>query len=155
MKSLSIFTISVFLIVSQQAFSQIAPGEKKNLSNAEKFELKSGLLLKKEYKSLGMVGACEIKVSKLEDLITKEKTSGVRFEYINHSSVGNSTKIAVIDPDEVKSLLKSFEIIQLQILPQTVEDYTEVSFKSRSGFEAGCFWSTDKKDWSIYLQIEK
>jgi len=30
---------------------------------------------------------------------------------------------------------------------------TEVSFKSRSGFEAGCF--TSKGAWSCYLKLEK
>jgi len=29
----------------------------------------------------------------------------------------------------------------------------QVSFKSRGGFEAGCFWS--KASWSTYLKLEK
>ena len=49
--------------------------------------------------------------------------------------------------------MKSIKIIQEKIFPSTPGNYTEVSFRSRSGFDAGCY---SKKDgWSAYMKLEK
>ena len=79
--------------------------------------------------------------------------SAVRFEYEVASSYSSDTKIAVIDADELEGLLKSIKIMMDSVVNTFPQIYTEVSFKSRGGFEAGCFYSKEK--WSTYLKLEK
>jgi len=43
--------------------------------------------------------------------------------------------------------------MQDKVMLTVPTDYTEVSFRSRGGFEAGCFVS--KGTWSSYLKLEK
>jgi len=50
-------------------------------------------------------------------------------------------------------LIKSLKIIQDKILPTTASNYTEVNFRSRSGFSAGCF--SKKDSWSAYMKLER
>ena len=72
----------------------------------------------------------------------------------NHFKTGTiNTKDAVIVADEVNGLIKSIKSIQQRMFPSTATNYIEVSFKSRGGFDAGCFWS--KGSWSTYLKLEK
>jgi len=136
---------------SQQGNSKI---DKSNeISNVEKFSLKSGVLIQKEFVDIGSVKGCKIQIANFTDLISGEKTNGVKFEYEASSSYTSDTKLALLDSDELDGLIKSITIIQEKILPNLPENYTEVSYKSRGGFEAGCYKS--RKDWSAYLKLEK
>jgi hypothetical protein len=69
---------------------------------------------------------------------------GVRFTKIVRSSYSSDEKIVILDPDEVERLIKSFDIIQNEIFITKPVNYTEVSFRSRVGFEAACYISTGK-----------
>lgn len=144
--------LSLFAFFS---FGQAPDSKDKARSNAENFEIRSGKLIRKEHVKVGTIKGCEIMALHLEDLISKEKSTGVRFEYEYRNSSVSDTKVAVLDPDEVEALIKSLKKIQAEILPKAAEHYTEVSFRSRSGFEAGCYFDVDKKDWSTYLKLEK
>ena len=37
----------------------------------------------------------------------------------------------------------------------TRDTYTEVTFKSRTGFEAGAYYDTGKSKWTAYMQLSK
>jgi len=127
--------------------------KEKELSNAEKFSSKSGTLIEKEFIDVGTLKKAEIKVIHYTDLISNESVSALRFEYEVAGSYSSDTKIASLDADEIDGLIKSIKMMQEKVFTSTPTNYTEVTYKSRGGFEAGCYWS--KGDWSTYLKLEK
>lgn len=127
--------------------------KEKELSNAEKFSSKSGTLIEKEFVDVGTLKKAEIKVIHYTDLISSESVSALRFEYEVAGSYSSDTKIASLDADEIDGLIKSIKMMQEKVFTSTPTNYTEVTYKSRGGFEAGCYWS--KGDWSTYLKLEK
>jgi hypothetical protein len=140
----------LLLIIATTSFAQT---KEKELSNAERFSAKAGALIQKEFLEIGSVKDVKISVLYFTDLVTNNKQSALKFEYESVGKYSTSTKSAILDTDEVDGLIKSIKIIQDKIFPTTASNYTEVSFKSRGGFEAGCFWS--KATWSTYLKLEK
>ena len=130
-----------------------AQTKEKDLSNAEVFSAKSGTLMQKEFVDIGTLKKCEIKVIYFTDLISNTKQSALKFEYEVASSYSTDTKAAILDPDEIDGLMKSIKLMQEKVIPTTPTNYTEVSYRSRGGFEAGCF--TSKGTWSTYLKLEK
>jgi hypothetical protein len=145
-----IFVTGIILMVTAATFAQTKEQE---LSNAEKFSAKAGGLIQKEFVETGSVKGAKISVVYFTDLITNTKQSALKFEYESIGKYSSSTKAALLDADEVDGLIKSIKIIQEKIFPSVATNYTEVSFKSRGGFEAGCYWS--KGVWSTYLKLEK
>ena len=144
---LTVFTFTSVLLFAQKEALQ------KQESNAEKFSNKAGTIIEKEYDPIGDVAKCKILVLTLKDLLDGHKVTAVRFEYEHHASYGYDTKIAVLDADEIDAFLSSIKIIKERIMPTTVVKYTEVNFKSRSGFMAGCFSKKDK--WTGYMQLSQ
>lgn len=148
---LLLFIILPFVAVCQQPPKNVDTGK----SNAEKFSERAGFLIKKEYTDMGEVKKCKIQLITFTDMVSGQKTSGVQFSYDYKSSYSTDTKLAMLDDDEIEGLLKSIKIIQDKILVSVPDAYTEVSFKSRSGFEAGCYVSKKDKEWDAYLKLEK
>lgn len=146
----AILATGIFLLTATATFAQTKEQE---LSNAEKFSAKAGALIQKEFVEIGSVKGAKIKVIYFTDLITNTKQSALKFEYESVGKYSSDTKAAILDADEVDGLIKSIKIIQDKVFPTTATNYTEVSFKSRGGFDAGCFWS--KGTWSTYLKLEK
>jgi len=135
------------------AILTFAQTKEQELSNAEIFSAKAGALIQKEFIELGSVKGAKVQVIYFTDLISNTKQSALKFEYESVGKYASSTKSALLDGDEVDGLIKSIKIIQEKIFPSSATNYTEVSFKSRGGFEAGCFWS--KGTWSTYLKLAK
>lgn len=153
MKNILLKLISLILILILSFNSSLGQSKEKELSNAEIFSAKSGALIQKEFVKIGNIKGATIEINYFTDLITNTKQSALRFEYESLGKYSSDTKTAILDADEVDGLIKSIKIIQEKIFPSTVSNYTEVSFKSRAGFEAGCYWS--KGTWSTYLKLEK
>lgn len=148
--ALILFTVTTSSVFAQQQLSKV---KEKEISNAEKFSDVSGTLIKKEIIEIGDVKKCKIQVAKYTDLIASQNTSAIRFEYEYKSTYTSDTKIALLDADEIEGLLKSIKLIQDKIFPTVSDNYTEVNFKSRSGFSAGCF--SEKKGWATFIKLEK
>jgi hypothetical protein len=127
--------------------------KEKEQSNAEIFSAKSGTLMQKEFLALSNIKNCKIEVLHFTDLITSSKQSGLKFSMDVVTSYSTDTKSAMLDADEIDGLMKSIKLIQEKVLVTTPATYTEVNYRSRSGFEAGCF--TSKGSWSCYLKLEK
>lgn len=146
----------LFVLISILMFS-VSYGQtdtkEKELSNAEKFSSKAGTLIQKEFIDVGTINKAEVKVIHYTDLISNETVSSVRFEYEVASSYSTDTKIASLDADEIDGLIKSIRMMQEKVFAMTPTNYTEVTYRSRGGFEAGCYWS--KGDWATYLKLEK
>lgn len=147
--------IIVLTLATQFAFAQTAKNQTKeqDQSNAEKFSSKSGTLIQKEFFEIGTIKKCELKVIHYTDLVDQQHTSSLKFEFEYSSSYTTDTKMAVLDADEIDGLIKSIKLMQEKIFPSTPANYTEVSFKSRGGFESGCYWS--KGEWKTYMKLEK
>lgn len=123
------------------------------LSNAERFSSKAGTLIQKEFVELGSVKNTEISVVHYTDLNTLDSISAVRFKYVVSTSYSTDTKIAILDSDEIEGLITSIKMMKDRVFTTNPTNYTEIIYKSRGGFEAGCFSS--KKGWSTYLKLER
>lgn len=146
----TVLTLALSLITTAMTFGQ---SKEQELSNADKFSAKAGTLIQKEFLDVGTVSKAKISVIHYKDLISSETVSAVRFEYEVATSYSTDTKIASLDADEIDGLIKSIKLMQEKVFLSTPTNYTEVTYKSRGGFEAGCYWS--KGDWATYLKLEK
>jgi hypothetical protein len=144
-------TVLLISIVGINGFAQQT--NEKELSNAEQFSAKSGTLIQKVFYTIGTIKKCELQVIEYTDLISNAKQKALKLSYDVVSSYSTDTKTAVLDTDEIDGLMKSIKLMQEKVMLTVPTEYTEVSFKSRGGFEAGCFVS--KGAWSSYLKLEK
>jgi hypothetical protein len=124
-------------------------------SQAEEFSSQAGTLMQKEFVDIGAVKGLKVRVLKMTDLLSKKSVNALRFEYDYKASYGSDTKIAVIDKDEVAALESSLTMMKTNIMPATMANYTEVTFSSRSGFQAGCYNEAGKADWTPFVKVEK
>lgn len=147
-KIIPLILLTLMTLISLNA--QTTKGEE--LSKAEVFSSKSGTLIEKEFLEVGTIKKAEIKVIKYKDLISGENVSSIRIEYETGGNY-SATKIASLDADEIDGLIKSIKIMQDQVFNSSPENYKEVTYQSRAGFEAGCYWS--KGDWQTYLKLKK
>jgi hypothetical protein len=147
-----ILLLSFLAVITLNSTAQLTT-KVKDQSNAEIFSAKSGTLMQKEFLALSNIKNCKIEVLHFTDLITSSKQSGLKFSIDVVSSYSTDTKTAMLDADEIDGLMKSIKLIQEKVLITTPATYTEVNYRSRSGFEAGCF--TRKGAWSCYLKLEK
>jgi len=151
MRKLILLLISTFVSIQLLAQPQ-QKAKEKEISNTDKFTERAGALIKREFVKIGEIKKCQIEVAYYTDLINNQKISAVRFEYEYHSSYSNDTKIAILDADEIDGLIKSIRIIQEKILPTIATTYTEVNFRSRTNFMAGCF--SKNSSWDAFLKLE-
>lgn len=137
------------------SLSTFAQNKAKEITQAEQFSSQSGILMERQFYDIGKAKALEVKVLKFKDLNSGSTKSSLRFEYAYKSSYSSDTKIAALDADEIDGLIKSIKNLQTNVFTSTKEVYTEVTFTSRTGFEAGAYFNTDKSKWTAYIQIEK
>ena len=147
-----IFVSLIFLFLSSVSFSQT--DAKKGQSKADEFSSKAGRLVKKEYTDIDNFKSCAFKIETITDLVTNEKISALRIEKEVSGTYTTTTKIAMLDVDEIDGFLKSLKIIKdlLSTLPSV---YTEIIFTCRGGFESGAYYDVEKAKWSIYLKLEE
>jgi hypothetical protein len=154
MKNLKSMTITLMMcFLSLMSFAQDA--KEKQLSNAEIFSAKAGTLIEKQFIDVGKCKSVEVKVLKLKDLNDGTGFSALRLEYEYVSSYSTDTKIASLDKDEIDGLIKSIRNLQTNVFTSTRDVYTEVTFKSRTGFECGAYYEVGKGIWKAYMQLEK
>lgn len=141
--------ILMLLAFKTSSFAQV---KEKELSNAEIFSAKAGTLIQREVLDIGAVNKASIQVLHLTDLISNQKISAIRFQMVVMELNSPDIKSASLDSDEIDGLIKSIRLIQENIFTSTPSNYTEVTYRSRGGFQAGCYWS--KNQWSTYLKLE-
>lgn len=149
----TIIALITSILFSTVSIAQIDKEKEIERSNIEKFSNRSGVLIQKEFEDIGSIKKCQVQIAVFTDLISNQVTKGVRFEYEYKNSYTSDTKLALLDEDEISSFITSLTLIKEKVLPSSPTNYTEVSYKSRSGFEGGCFKS--KNSWSIYIKLEK
>jgi len=139
------------VMFSLQIIAQ-TPAKEKEISNAEAFSAKAGTLMQKEFVEVGTIKKTKVLVLYYTDLISNTKKSALKFEF-DVSGYSTVTKVAVLDVDEIDGLMKSIKLLQEKVMVIVPTNYTEVYYRSRGGFEGGCF--TSKGVWSCYLKLEK
>jgi hypothetical protein len=149
MKNLFITLLSIILFT----YSSFSQQLEKNLSKSEEFSQKAGLLVERNFSDIGSVQGVQIQVMKVKDLISGTEFKSLRFEYVFKSSYSTDTKIAVLDSDEIEGLIKSLNFIKTNVHNSTRESYSEITFTSRTGFKAGCYWDNGK--WKNFMKLEK
>ena len=153
MKKIKFLTTLLLMCFVLTSFSQVV--KEKQLSNAEIFSAKAGTLIEKQFINIGKVKAVDVKILKLKDLNDGSSFSALRLEYEAVSSYSSDTKIASLDKDEIDGLIKSIKNLQTNIFNTTRDVYTELTFKSRTGFECGAFYDVSKAKWEAYIKLEK
>ena len=152
MNKKNLIIIATACMFSLQIHAQ-APAKEKEQSNAEAFSAKAGTLMQKEYIEIGTLKKSKVQVLYYTDLISNIKKSALKFEIDVVTSYATDTKVAILDVDEIDGLMKSIKLMQDKVIPTIPASYTEVYYRSRGGFEGGCF--TSKGAWSCYLKLEK
>ena len=147
-----ILLLSLLTAFTIQLNAQSASKEKEQ-SNAEVFSSKAGTLMQKEFVEIGTLKKAKVQVLYYTDLISNMKKSALKFELEVASSYSTDTKVAVLDVDELDGLMKLIKLMQDKVMVTVPANYTEVYYRSRGGFEGGCF--TSKGAWSSYLKLER
>ena len=144
----TITKVLFFLILPAFTWAQASKETKEiqEKSKIEKFSLKKGSLIKKDFASLGFVRKIEVQALKLTDVVTGYTVSGIKFK-----TSGHSEKICFLDADEVDGFVKSGKYLLKSLKP--TDNYVEYQFTSRDGFQAGACQNKDER--SYYLKMEK
>lgn len=144
--SKTIFTsILLFTVISVSA-------QNKDSTNATKFAARSGTLVQKEYLTVGKLGDAELSVVNYEDLIAKDRIAALEISIDVMENGLPTTKIGIIDADEMDAFIKAVKTLNSSVLNSRKNNYTEVTFRARSGFEAGCIFTDGA--WSGYMMLE-
>jgi len=110
-----------------------------------------GAVIQKEYVNITVMDHLTIVVEFVTNTANNQKLSALDMEYKTGGDDG-TTSNTLLDADEVDALLAFMQNIQDNISKTTApKNYTEYTFLSKSGFEAGCYW--DKK-WKTYFKVD-
>lgn len=147
--------LSLLFSISFLVHNAIGQTIAKELTQAEQFSAQSGVLIEKQFIQVGTIKGVSARVVKYKDLNSGNSKSALRFEYEYKSQYTTDTKIASLDVDEIEGLIKSIKNFQSSVFTETRSVYTEVTYRSRTGFEAGAYYEVEKKKWTAYIKLEK
>lgn len=146
-----ILLLALFLLSLNQGFSQDKEVIKtKSESKIEAFSSETGSLIEKSNTEVGKLGSVTIKASTITNLLSNNKTKGLRIEKTNTSKYGGDY-INFLDEDEIEAVIKSIDILKEKVTT-TPSTYVEIIFRSRSGFEFGAYYSSE---WKYFIQIDR
>lgn len=99
-------------------------------------------------------GALEINVVRSINVDSGSSVAAMRFQFKDADKYA-STRMSILDEDEVQSLSKAVLYIrknQRRMIDEA-KTYTEVTYESRSGFEAGFFISPENNSIGYYIRV--
>lgn len=149
MKIILTFIVFVFCL------NTYGQNKSKELTQAEQFSSQAGTLIERVFIDIGKIKGIDVKVLKYKDLNSGVSKSALRFEYTYKSSYTSTTKVTSLDLDEIDGLIISIKNLQENVFTSSKESYTEVTYRSRTGFETGAYYSPDKKKWTGYIQVSE
>lgn len=117
-------------------------------SNTEIFSESAGSLIEKQFITIGTAGKVEVSVMKVKDLLTDVSYKALRLEY------GVGLRIAVLDSDELEALLYTIKKMNDEIFSTRRPVYTEVFFRSRSGFVLGAYCQPSSAYWAPFIKMD-
>jgi hypothetical protein len=152
-----LYTITLAQDIQDSSFT------KKPNTNLEKFNLKTGSIIRKEFIEIykhdpkGWLTIPDItaKVLKLKDGASSIEISGIIISTFDLGSKYSSgrTYTAYIDADEIPSMLKFFEFIE-SLKDKTETNYTEYIFNSRDLQLFAYYSQGSNKKWEWHYGIE-
>ena len=91
-------------------------------------------------------GKCEAKLIRSRDTRSDRAFVALRLDYTNSDEYKRETT-SLLDQDELSSLASALKYIfeHQQEIAAACKTYTEVTYKSRGGFEAGFYVNVDRK----------
>lgn len=151
-----LFIIILSLLCAGELFSQ----DLKDVveTKSDKFSNRSGSLIQKEFNEVGKVSGNEITVLKIKDLNSNETISSVRFKNTSYSSTfGEEEYLNSIDKEELDGLIISVKKLIDEVIKTEPSVYSEVVYRSVSGFSLGAFYRNEakKKGWVPFLKVDK
>ncbi len=125
------------------------------MTEAEELGLKSGTLIKAEFFDIGSVKDIEMRVLKITDLHSGSSMSALQLQMSVQGRYTTSTKTASLDVEEIDDFILAIRNLRKHVFPITPRIYTEVKFRSKTGFEAGAFYNEERQRWETYLKLER
>jgi hypothetical protein len=123
------------------------------LSLAESFSSRAGSVVERQFYDVGKIKGLTVQVVKYKDLVTEKSLSSLRFEYTDVKTYTSSTKISVLDSDELDGAIKALTAILQSVYYAKREVYTEITYRSRGRFECGAFFDLKKDDWVSFVSL--
>ena len=141
------FLLAIFFVsIAQQAVAQRG-WDTTWQSNIDRFIDSPHTAVRTEQVDHGHVVDCYIQILTATDLITGKVLTGLHF--------ADKAGYAVdVDGDEVAALQVAMNLISSKIITAPPTNRAMVTFKSRSGFEAGCLTDRDGQ-WELFLQLKR
>jgi len=104
-------------------------------------------LIHTEWINHGHILGNTVQIYRATDIITGKTLTGLLF-------TDNAGHQALVDADELPALLNAmYYIITKVITTKPGANHDQYSFRSRSGFEAGCFID-NRNQWQLYLKLK-
>jgi hypothetical protein len=147
----SLFFSTKLLAQIDSVFTDIGPR-----TLIEEYNLKSSVLLKREFIAIGSTNKLNVEVLILTNVSNEISVSGIKFSWI-YGSFGSTSyfpRSAFIDNDEIDDLSNSiFKMTSLFSQTPPV-NATEYNFMTKSGFEVGIYSKGPSKTWRAYVKNE-
>jgi len=141
-----VLAIAAFALISMNVLAQ-----DKKACKADVMESKPGVVIQKEYFRITTFRGLAIAVEYITDLTSNQKLSALDFEFTTGGD-NSETVSTLLDPDEVDALLAFFQNMQDNISKSAApKNYTEYSYITKSGLQAGCYWNNG---WKTYLKVD-
>lgn len=119
---------------------------------ADIMEGKPNVVIQKEYLKITTFKNIAIVVEYVTDVTNNQKLSALDLEF-STTGENSETISTMLDPDEVDGLLAFLQNVQDNIAKAAApKNYTEYTYVSKSGMEAGCYFD---KVWKTYIRIDK
>jgi hypothetical protein len=145
-------TVAVLILFASVVYSQSQTAPK---SKAEQFSEMEGTLVQKVFVDIGKFNKVDFQVLYYTDLVNGKSISAMRLSLNYQSQYTSDEKVAVLDRDEVDSLMKSVNYLITNATRRTATSYEEMLYTSRAGFKLGCYWDADTSSWKGFMKLER
>jgi hypothetical protein len=140
------FLAILFVSIAQFAVAQRG-GDTTWQSHIDRFLDSPHTAVRTEQVDHGHVVDCYLQILTATDLITGKVLTGLHF-------ADKAGYVVNVDGDEVPALRAAITLISSKIITSPPVNLAMVTFKSRSGFEAGCLTNRDGQ-WELFLQLKR
>jgi len=150
MKQLLLFII--ILIISINAYSQ----GKSEMSNADIFLSQNGYLFEKQFIEIGKFKKVEVNDIIVKSINGDDNINSIRLSFDGVSKYSaKKTYYASIDEDEIDDIIIVLDYISKRLNEPFPQKYTELIYKSRSGFSIFAYTKKRMENWQIGLQLDQ
>lgn len=152
MKTILTAVLFLFLLLNVQAQKKDSTSK----TTIEAFESKTGVILKKEFFTIGdfksEYSTVSIEVLKITDMVTGKGQAGLKLSEQISNSYSTQTESAYLDADEMDDFLNFF--IKVKDLGGDVATYTEYNFITKGNVKAYAFKQPGEEwQYGFYINV--